>query len=494
MRPLSSRLKIALLSAAISGLVLVFFASLMHAKISKLRLEGVDREIRSLATRHPGLFAGRGAYERLASSLEFTFGAAFTNRVMLSLQDEGGRVLHRTPNWPETLPAKLTEGLRLAPAAAADPELDEAASDRGFRARRGFGAGAGGPPPMVFDQAPVFQTASIGGVSWRFGAFRSEGATLLLALSQGEVDAELDRIALLFWLTLPGALLCVAAGGWMVAGRALQPLAAIAHSAQQVTARGLDQRIPPATASPEAARLIEVLNRMMDRLEASFRQATRFSADASHELKTPLAVMQGEIEIALQAAGPGSAQQHLLSGLLDEIQRLKHITRSLLLLAQADAGQLKLALEPVDLTAQLHDVLEDARVLAEPHDLSIEASLQPGLVVQADRPLLHHAVFNLVTNSIKHNHKGGAVSLTLAAAAQQACLTVSNTGPGIPAEAHARVFERFARFRNAEGPPVEGAGLGLSLAREIARAHGGDLVLVESAAGRTCFRLLLPLP
>jgi signal transduction histidine kinase len=232
---------------------------------------------------------------------------------------------------------------------------------------------------------------------------------------------------------------------------------------------------------------------MMDRLESSFRQATRFSADASHELKTPLTVMQGELEMALQNAHHGSAEQQVLNGLLEQVQRLKHITRSLLLLAQADVGQLKLSLETVKLSDEIRDAIDDAQVLAEPMALTIDASLAPALMVDADRSLLHTAVLNLITNAIKYNQKGGRISFKLEVSRNDAHLTLCNTGPGIAAEEQPRIFERFARSRVSTQSSVEGVGLGLSLSREIARAHGGNLVLVESTASQTCFRLELPL-
>jgi signal transduction histidine kinase len=231
---------------------------------------------------------------------------------------------------------------------------------------------------------------------------------------------------------------------------------------------------------------------MMDRLEASFRQATRFSADASHELKTPLAIMQGELENALQAAASGSAEQQLFSTLLEETQRLKTITRSLLLLAQADAGQLKLALEPMDLSAELEAMLEDARVLAAELPLTFETYLQPDLRVPGDRALLHLAMFNLINNAIKYNVSDGRIELRLESERDKTIFTIGNTGPGIPAGDQAKVFERFFRVDQANSPRVDGIGLGLSLAREIVRAHGGELSLRESRAGWTCFVLNLP--
>jgi signal transduction histidine kinase len=206
-------------------------------------------------------------------------------------------------------------------------------------------------------------------------------------------------------------------------------------------------------------------------------------------LKTPLAIMQGELENALQAAAPGSAEQQLFSNLLEETQRLKTITRSLLLLAQADAGQLKLALEPVDLSAELEAMIEDARVLAADSRLHFDVELQPKVCVEADRALLHTATFNLIVNAIKYNEPDGKISLTLTAADNHAVLTVCNAGPGIPAEDQPRIFDRFYRVGRAGRPGVDGIGLGLSLAREIVRAHEGELALKESRAGRTCFEM-----
>jgi signal transduction histidine kinase len=235
------------------------------------------------------------------------------------------------------------------------------------------------------------------------------------------------------------------------------------------------------------ARVIQVLNRMMDRLEASFRQATRFSADASHELKTPLAIMQGELESALQGAAPGSKEQQTFSALLEETQRLKSITRGLLLLAQADAGQLKLTRQPVNLTTMLQSLVEDAKILAEDMGLDFEVQLPADFIVQADRALLHTALLNLLVNAVKYNEPGGRLRVALAVASNHIQLEVGNTGPGITPEEQSKIFDRFHRVEAARSRNVDGIGLGLSLAREIIRAHGGELVLGESRAGWTIF-------
>jgi signal transduction histidine kinase len=254
----------------------------------------------------------------------------------------------------------------------------------------------------------------------------------------------------------------------------------------------LEQRIPDSGDSPEASRVVQVLNRMMERLEASFRQATRFSADASHELKTPLTIMQGELENALQAAVPGSPEQQLFTSLLEQTQRLSTITRSLLLLAQADAGQLKLTLEPVDLGAELASMMEDAQLLAADSRLSFDVQAPPQLRVEADRTLLRTALFNLVGNAIKYNDPEGRIEVRLIAAQSKTVFTIGNTGQGIPVADQPKIFARFFRTGSADQPRPDGIGLGLSLAREILRAHGGELALQESRPAWTVFAATLP--
>ncbi len=490
MKPLSSRLKIALLSAGISGAVLVAFGLMLWVIIHHQRLATVDREIRTLASRHPGLLAGRGSFERLGSSLEFTFGDDYTNHVALLIRDANGQITYRSPHWPAGL--DLTSAPEAVIATNAPAIVSDGALHSGFG--RGYGQGRGGPPPeLVFTRSPQFFTVKTAHGAWRFGRMGNDEVTLLLGLNQAEMEAELNHLRNVFLLVLPAALMLVALGGWVVAGQALRPLTMIADTAEKVTIRGLDQRIPRATDSPEAIRLIHVLNRMMDRLENSFHQATRFSADASHELKTPLAIMQGELENALQTAVPGSAEQQLFSNLLEETQRLKTITRSLLLLAQADAGQLRLTREMVDLTAELESMLEDAQVLAADAGLQFDVQLTP-VRIPADRALLHTAIFNLIHNAVKYNQDQGKIALHLIAKGQHFTLTIGNTGPGIPPTDRARIFDRFYRGQPADGTRRDGIGLGLSLTREIIRAHGGDVSLLESRDGWTVFELVLNLP
>lgn len=509
MKALTFRLKIALLSALVSGLVLVGFGSVSLYVIYRQRVEAVDREIRTLSSRHPGWFANRSNYERLTSMLEFTFGEDRKDHVILMIRDAAGHALYRSPYWPEDLVVeKLDLSLRDNPKAArftnaADtnrevvPHLGAPWGPAGAEANRGMGRGRGmgwgGPPQVTLTKVPRYFTVKTAGSTWRLGVLGNNETTLVVGINYDEVRGELVHVRDAFLLILPAALFLVGLGGWLVAGRALRPLKTIAETAENVTASGLDQRIPLSDEDPEIARVIRILNRMMDRLEASFRQATRFSADASHELKTPLAIMQGELENALQSAEPGSREQLIFSNLIEETQRLKTITRSLLLLAQADAGQLQLSLERLNLSEALNEILEDVRILAADSQLHFEVQVQPSLLVEADRTLLHTVLFNLLNNAVKYSEPDGRITVRLESTDNRATVAVGNTGPGIPAAEQSRVFERFHRIGVSGNRRVEGLGLGLSLSREIARAHHSELVLQESRPGWTCFTLTMNL-
>ena len=490
MKPLPFRLKIALLSAFISGVVLVGFGITAFVMISRQKIESLDTEIRSLGMRHPGWITNRRDFQRFDEILTFVLGGNHLEQPILTVKDSKGAVLHTSPAWPKEIdPLKLDCDLADAPKAPSVSDI--APGGRGWGGPgRGMGPGGG---QAAFTKIPEFQTIATPAGEWRLGMMGSDVTILIVGLNTGQARAELNHLRNGFLLALPIALLVVGLGGWFVAGRALRPMRVIASTAELVTARGLDQRIPLSHEDPEISRVIMVLNRMMDRLEKSFQQATRFSADASHELKTPLAIMQGELENALQEALPGSKEQQVFGNLLEETQRLKTITSGLLLLARTDAGQLKPALETVDLSSLFEGILEDARVLAEDTRLEFEVKITPGIVVQADPGLLRTALLNLLVNAVKYNEPGGKVLTTLETRGNQVFLTIGNSGPGIPEADKDRIFTRFHRVDAARQRQVDGIGLGLSLAREIVRAHDGELELKESRPGWTSFLLRMKL-
>jgi heavy metal sensor kinase len=497
MKPISFRIKIALLSTLISGLVLLGFGVASWYLIQRQKIQALDTEIRSLGSRHPGWLANRGNFDRFNGSLEFIFGEEHKGQIVLLIKSADGKTLYTSPDWPQSLDAdaidcSLVNDPNAASLASNNPPGGPVGGMGLGGMGHGFGPGRGGTP-VVFTKTPRFFTATISETSWRLGIMGNDDMRLVVGLNCQAMQSELDRMRTTFFLTFPLALFLVGGGGWLVAGRAMYPLNRISQMAEGMTAHGLGQRLPPSNEAPEIARLIHVLNGMMNRLESSFQQATRFSADASHELKTPLAIMQGELENALQAAMPGSPEQQVFTNLLEETQRLKVITRSLLLLAQADGGRLKLTLETMNLSVELEEMVEDTQILAGDSRLRFDVSIQPDLLIQADRGLLRMAIQNLLNNAIQYNAHDGSVELALKQRDDAIVLTVCNSGPGIDVSDQTRVFERFYRADPTHSRTKDGLGLGLSLAREIVNAHNGTLVLKESRPGHTCFELSLKL-
>lgn len=490
MKKSSFRFKIAFLSAAIAGVVLVLFSLLALWVIKNQKTETLDTRIRSMGGRQPGWLAQQRDFQRFEESLSFVFGdGGEGSPFILQVRAADGTRLHQSSGWPEDLPESAFER-PLADAPATDHI--ESSPGRGWAGRgRGLGPGGGGQP-LRFTKIPEFMTLKTRDGSWRIGRLGGDDFTLIIGLDAAPTMAENRQLQLAFLLALPLALALVGIGGWIVAGRALRPLRMISETASEVTSAGLDRRIPLSDEDPEIRRLIETLNHMMDRLEQGFQQATRFSADASHELKTPIAIMRGELENALLEAAPGSREQNLLSSLLDETQRLAGITRSLLLLSRADAGQLVPALVEIDLSQILPELLEDTEVLAAAVEIELQAQISPGIRVMADPLLLRSALLNVLTNAVKYNEPGGFIRVDLETDGHQAIIRIANSGPGIPAEEQALIFDRFQRADRSRERRIDGIGLGLSLTREILHAHHGSVELEESRPGLTRFLIHLP--
>ena len=298
-----------------------------------------------------------------------------------------------------------------------------------------------------------------------------------------------------FLILMPVMLLLVAVGAWAISGSALGTIARLTQAMQQVGIQGLDQRLSANQSDLEFQALIQVFNQMLGRLERSFKQASRFSGDAAHELKTPLAILQGDLEQTLQVLPSGSPSQKRISKLLDEVRRLSQITRKLLLLSLADAGQMALYRKPVNLSPLLAEMGEDLELFAP--ELTIKTKIANDLWVEADRDLLVQVLQNLLSNAIKYNLPQGWIELHAQARSQTLEIAITNASKdwldvtGEAATKRDRIFERFYRC-DRDRTSVEGTGLGLSLAQEIVQAHGGRLVLAPPIAGQTTLRLTLP--
>ncbi len=495
----SFRFKIAFLSTIIAGAVLVLFGLLALWVVKHQKTVTLDTRIRSLGGRQPGWLTQQRDFKRFEESLSFVFGdGGDADSLIFQVRAADGTRLHQSNSWPKDLPESAFERpLADSPIVNnASPVMDDEkpTSGRGWGGGYGRGMGpGGGGNALRFTKTPEFMTLTTSAGSWRVGRLGNDDFTLIIGLDARPTEAEIRQLQLAFLLALPVALALVGLGGWIVAGRALRPLRMISETAANMTSTGMDRRIPVSDEDPEIRRLIDTLNHMMDRLEQSFRQATRFSADASHELKTPIAIMRGELENAIHEAAPGSPIQKLLSSLLDETHRLTGITRSLLLLSRADAGQLVPAFEEVSLSELLPELLEDTEVLAAEAELELKAQIATDIRVMADSLLLRSAFLNVLINAVKYNKPGGFIRVELKADGRKARITVANSGPGIPTGEQALIFDRFQRADQSRERRIDGIGLGLSLTRELLHAHHGSVELEESRPGLTRFVINLPL-
>jgi signal transduction histidine kinase len=344
--------------------------------------------------------------------------------------------------------------------------------------------------PFPRDGIKQFHNHKIEGKNIRLAEFSENGLTLragddLKAINQVGRDILLAMLG-----AIPTVLLVTLVGSTWVASKAIAPVEEIRQAAKTITAQRLDQRLPVPPTKDEIAGLIEVLNATFERLQRSFEQSARFSADASHHLKTPIAVLRAGIEEIVADADCSESTQARAEGLLHRIHRLSSVVDNLLLLSRADAGRLDLSKTEFDLAEVLEGVLDDALTLAEPFDLKVEADVPKGLLLTADRTFVAMIAQNLVENAVKYNTPGGRIRVQARAVNGAVEMTIGNTGNGIPIDRTAQLFERFYRVRGDERVP--GHGLGLSTARELARAHDGDVELVSSDGSWTEMRVRLP--
>lgn len=351
------------------------------------------------------------------------------------------------------------------------------------------GPGAPGPGARMIEYAD----AIVEGEPWRFIAVQERGYGIVAGMHFSKANPGLDQLRRGLLLGAPIGVFLVGFGGWLVAERAMRPLRRLTETARQVSASALDSRMPEDPHSdPEIEKLTGVLNAMMGRIEVAFAHANRFSADVSHELKTPIAVMQAEIETALRECEAGGREEAALLVLRGELGRLKSIIASLLLLSRADVGHLIQKREPIALGDELEAIAEDAEILADQAGVTFSSLIVPDLRVSGDAVLLRQALLNLLGNGVKFNSEEGFVRMTANRAGDHVRIAVENSGPGIAEEDREKIFERFFRGDRSRSREVDGFGLGLSLAKVIVEGHGGTLALEEATPEVTRFVVMLP--
>jgi heavy metal sensor kinase len=365
-----------------------------------------------------------------------------------------------------------------------------------YRSQRLRGEALGGPPPGALIE-PSFASVQLNDgtplrVLIRPHEVMGRRVLVRVALSEEALRAEWHLLALGLLLGLPVALAIAGFGGHWLARRALRPLDRMARHAERLTADNLDERLPVENPDDELGHLARIFNVSLGKIEESFAQLRRFTADVSHELRTPLTAIRSVGEVGLGDHPSEQGYREIIGSILEEADRLTLLVDTLLSLSRADAGEVPLHREDVDLLALAREVAAHLGVLAEEKEQALGVEGSEPVLVHADRLVLRQALVNVVDNAIKYSPPGSRVRVVVTGDAATGRLDVIDEGPGIPFAHRERIFERFYRVDKGRSREQGGAGLGLSLAHWAVTAHGGRIDVESKEGEGSTFRVSLP--
>jgi heavy metal sensor kinase len=482
MRLQSLRLKLTLWHVFILGILLIAFSGFLYLTLSKSLYRGVDNKLRSLAE----LIASESASPMSKfgfGNIDQTLEASMNLRPVgkfIQVLDESGRIGKKSDNLRNVqLPISLN-ALKNASMGLVT-----------FETNRSFGN-----TPLRIVTLPVAEKDHTMRI-------------VQVASSLEDVEDALNTLLLILLITVPSALIMASLGGQFLAHKALKPVDQITQTARMITSQNLNQRIPPPKVKDEISRLVETFNEMITRLDQSFRQMKQFSSDASHELKTPLTILRGEVEVALRKERTSPEYQRVLTSNLEEINRMSQIVEDLLLLSRADNGEILLNRKEINLSEILKEMIPQASLLSRHKDLRIQAVLpEEAISILGDHLRIRELFLNLIENAIKYTEEGGLIKVLLtkdhhfSAMEQQerrgngngfAEIRVTDTGIGIAKEDQEHIFDRFFRVDKARSREQGGSGLGLSICKWIVEAHQGRISVESEPEKGSCFVVKLPL-
>ena len=352
------------------------------------------------------------------------------------------------------------------------------------------------PPEQV--TGPILKSRKINGRHFRFILQKLNVNDHVYTVEMGTPAEDAVETLHLFRSYLlmfaPLLLLAAAAGGYWLSRRALSPVDALVRTAREVSGTKLNSRLQKLETGDELQRLSDTLNEMLDRIESAFLRITEFTADASHELRTPVSLIRTEAELALRRSRGEAEYKESLRHILLEAERTTALIEQLLSLARADSGRETLHLQPVDLRQTLRSVVDGWQQVATLRNLQFSANLDvPDFFVLGDETLLRRLLDVLLDNAFKYTSAPGSVRLLLAPKGESATITVQDSGVGIAEEEQSRIFERFYRVDKARSRVQGGAGLGLAIAQWIVAQHSGSITVESNPGDGATFRVELPM-
>ena len=322
-----------------------------------------------------------------------------------------------------------------------------------------------------------------------------DGKTVLIRAGypQDLIWSQLRGTLLVLILASPLVFAGTAYAGYQIVGRTLEPVTQMANRAQQINSERLNERLPVESSEDELGNLARVFNAMLARIQGSFEQLRRFTADASHELRTPLAAMRSIGEVRLQDGATAEDYRDTIGSMLEEVNRLSGIVEKLLTLSRADAGQIQMQVSIFPLMALVREAAGLLDLLIEDKQLNLSIAGDENVGVQADRLYIRQAIVNILHNAVKFTPAGGSICVRVdCRSGSHVELAVTDTGPGIPAQHAAKIFDRFYRIDEARSGSEMGAGLGLSIAKWSIEANNGEIGVASSSGKGSTFWIRLP--
>jgi len=344
---------------------------------------------------------------------------------------------------------------------------------------------------------PIVTSRRIDGRPFRFTLqnldINGHAYTVEMGIPADDAVETLHLFRFYLLMLAPVLLLAAAGGGYWLSRRALSPVDALVRTAREVSGTNLTSRLQKLETGDELQRLSDTLNEMLDRIESAFLRITQFTADASHELRTPVSLIRTEAELALRRSREEAEYKESLRHILLEAERTTALIEQLLSMARADSGRETLRLQPVELRETLRSIVDGWQQVATIRNLRFSATLDaPDISVMGDETLLRRLVDILLDNAFKYTPSPGSVHLSLESKGESAVITVQDSGIGIAEEERAKIFERFYRVDKARSRAQGGAGLGLAIARWIVTQHRGSIGIESSTAPGATFRVELP--